>query len=298
MKYAGKLLKLLTLLVIATGCLRLDSQLYNSDNTIDQYHLDNYEGEVELDVGEDYTIGDSLISLFSLQSDPGGDNKTIYVLYVGDVSRIQQDTVILYCHGNRDHLDFYWPRIKLLANAGGKNRYGVMALDYRGFGLSEGPSSEEGMYEDVDACMAWLKSMGLTDDRLVIYGYSLGSAAATELSANPRSMTPSKLMLEAPFASDEVMTQDASGLSLPGSYFSNLSIDVADDITRVSQPFFWIHGTDDDFLSIETHGELVYSRYQGSYSEAHRIEGAVHNNVPQVMGFEKYLAAVADFIQR
>ena len=35
-------------------------------------------------------------------------------------------------------MDFYWQRAKLLANVGGKNRFGVMYLDYRGYGLSEG----------------------------------------------------------------------------------------------------------------------------------------------------------------
>ena len=71
--------------------------------------------------------------------------KKIHAVYLGNIADIATDTIILYCHGNRDHLDFYWPRIKLLANVGGKNRYGVLAMDYRGFGLSEGPATEEGM---------------------------------------------------------------------------------------------------------------------------------------------------------
>jgi hypothetical protein len=39
-------------------------------------------------------------------------------------------------------------------------------------------------------------------------------------------------------------------------------------------PFFWMHGVDDQFLNIETNGEIVYRNYRGSYSEAHRINGA------------------------
>ncbi|MBK6837953.1 MAG: hypothetical protein IPG90_06520 [Bacteroidetes bacterium] len=30
-------------------------------------------------------------------------------------------------------MDFYWPRAKLLANTGWKNRFGVMMIDYRGW---------------------------------------------------------------------------------------------------------------------------------------------------------------------
>jgi dipeptidyl aminopeptidase/acylaminoacyl peptidase len=111
-------------------------------------------------------------------------------------------------------------------------------------------------------------------------------------------LQPSKLMLEAPFASDEVMLQDASGLSLPGSYISNLEINNADEIAKVDEPFFWIHGVDDDYLSIETHGEVVFKNYQGIYSEAHRIEGANHGDVPFIMGFEEYIDAVTQFVER
>lgn len=286
------------LVLFFSSCLRLDSFLYNADDSISSYELDAYQDEVEIEVGPEYIIADSLIHQLTLQSDPNGDNKKIWALYLGQIADIATDTVILYCHGNKDHLDFYWPRIKLLANIGVKNRYGVMAMDFRGYGLSEGPSSEEGLYADADACMNWLKQMGLTDDRLVIYGFSMGSAPATELTANVRTMQPSKLILEAPFASEEVFVEDASGLSLPGSFFSNLEINNGDEIKKVEEPFFWIHGVDDDYIQMKTHGETVFGNYQGSYSEAHRIEGAVHNNVPTVMGYPEYLQALHKFILR
>lgn len=292
-----RIVLIIPVLLLFSACLRLDSFLYNPDTSIESYELDNYEGDIDIEVGETYNIEDSLIHQFTLQSDPSGDNKTIHAIYVGSIADIATDTVILYCHGNRDHLDFYWPRIKLLSNTGGKNRYGVMSLDYRGFGLSDGPATEEGMYQDVDACMKWLKQMGLTDDRLVIYGFSLGSAPATELTAKPRTMQPSKLMLEACFASDDVFVEDASGLSLPGSYFTSLKINNGDEIKRVEEPFFWIHGTDDSFIRMDTHGETVYKNYQGTYSEAHRINGGEHGDVPYIMGYSEYLEAVHKFIQ-
>ncbi|MEZ4721899.1 MAG: alpha/beta hydrolase [Flavobacteriales bacterium] len=293
-----KQLAYISILILTSSCLRLDSFLYNPDTSIESYQLDAFEGEQEIEIGDEYSIPDSLIHLLTLQSDPAGDNKKIYIVYVGSISRIATDTVILYCHGNAGHLDYYWSRVKLLANAGSKNRFGVLAMDYRGYGLSEGPPSEEGLYEDVDACMKWLTQMGLTSDRLVIYGFSMGTAPATELTANARTLQPSKLMLESPFASDEVMVEDASGLSLPGEYFSSLQINNGDEIQKVEEPFFWIHGVADDYLSIKTHGEVVYSNYHGSYSEAHRIEGAGHSDVPYVMGYPEYTDAVFQFIIR
>ncbi|MBT4929513.1 MAG: alpha/beta hydrolase [Flavobacteriales bacterium] len=280
------------------SCLRLDSFLYNSDTSISEYLLDDFDGETEIQVSDEYDIADSLVHLFTLNSNLDGDIASIYTIYVGDIGRISSDTVILYLHGNADHLDRYWPRIKLLANTGHKNRFGVFAVEYRGFGLSEGTPTEEGMYVDADAAMKWLKEQGLTDDRLVVYGFSLGSAPATELTANARTLQPSKLMLENPFASDEVMVEDASGLTLPGSYFSDLEIDNGDEIQKIEEPFFWMHGTSDAFLQIGTHGETIFKNYNGSYKEAHRIEGATHTNVPFVMGYETYLDAVEKFITR
>ena len=104
-------------------------------------------------------------------------------------------------------------------------------------------------------------------------------------------------MIEAPFASDEVMVQDASGLSLPGSFFTNLEINNAEEIAKVNEPFFWIHGTADSFLSIETHGEVVYKNYNGSYSVAHRVQGGEHRDVPAIMGYKSYSDVVLKFIE-
>jgi pimeloyl-ACP methyl ester carboxylesterase len=222
---------------------------------------------------------------------------TIYAVYIGDINRIATDTVIMYCHGNADHLDFYWPRAKLLANVGSKNRYGVMMIDYRGYGLSDGKASESGLYADVDTALAWLKSKGLTDSRLIMYGFSLGTAPAVELTAHPRSLTPAKLILEAPFSSSETMVQNATLLSLPGSYFVNAKINNAEKIKEINQPFLWLHGTDDEKLEIKTHGEVVYKNYPGSSKFAYRIPGAGHSDLPIVMGLENYKKAIEDFVK-
>jgi alpha/beta superfamily hydrolase len=195
-------------------------------------------------------------------------------------------------------MDFYWNRAKLMAHVGGTHRYGVLMMDYRGYGMSTGTTTETGLTTDVNTCMQWLKERGLTGDRTVLYGYSLGSAPATTLAADPQALRASKLILEAPFASAEVMVQDAALAALPASYFTDIRVDNAEKIKYVDQPFCWIHGINDDFLNINTHGEVVYNHYQGAYKEAHRIPEAVHNNVPAVMGYEEYLGAVGEFVGR
>lgn len=291
--------RIIIFLVLAAGlqaCLRLDSQFFNVQG-LTTYELDNYTGERELpDLPDAYDVDAENVHLFSLKSDDNGDVQTIYAIYLGDTARIATDTVIVYCHGNKHHMDLYWNRAKLLAHAGGEHRYGVLMMDYRGFGMSTGTTTESGMIADVNTCLQWLKERGLSDDRTILYGYSLGSAPATVLSSEPGVLQPAKLLLESPFASAEVMVQDAALAALPASYFTDVRVDNVEYIQFVEQPFCWIHGVKDDFLKIDTHGEVVYYHYHGVYKEAHRIPEAVHNNVPAVMGFEEYLRVVGEFV--
>jgi pimeloyl-ACP methyl ester carboxylesterase len=295
-----RLVILLFFLGVSSSCLKLDSNLYNNDNKIKEYQLNNYKGEQDFILEPGYDIPKNLISIFSLSSQTSTESKatTIQALYIGDVNKINTDTVILYCHGNKWHMDFYWQRAKLLAHTNGKNNYGVLMMDYRGYGLSEGKPSEEGMYADVDACMKWLKEKGLTNERLIMYGFSLGSAPACELSANPHTLIPSKLILEAPFGSSSIMVQDASQLNMPAEYFTDLKIDNAEEIKKVAQPFLWIHGLNDNFLNYKTHGQVVYNNYKGVYSEKHLIEGADHGEIPAKIGFSAYLGVLGKFITK
>ncbi|PCI96493.1 MAG: hypothetical protein COB15_10020 [Flavobacteriales bacterium] len=291
------------LIIIAsllTSCFKLDDNLFNPDSEIVEYKLDNYTGEQDFVLDASYAIPSNLINVFTLNSQAPSESvsTTIYAIYIGDVATINTDTVIMYCHGNKWHMDFYWQRAKLLAHSGGKNNYGVMMVDYRGYGLSEGKPSEDGMYADVDAALNWLKQNGLSNDRLIMYGFSLGTAPVCELTAKPRSLTPSKLILEAPYASVAVMVQDAAVLGMPSSFVTGLSIDNAEEIKSVNQPLMWIHGEDDSFLNINTHGQVVYDNHQGVYKEAHKINGADHSEVPLMFGFQNYCSALDLFIKK
>jgi len=291
---------IITIAFICSSCLRLDDNLYNLTDKITEYKLDNYTGENDFVLDNSYQIPDSLVHLFTLSSKASSESvaTTIRAIYIGSLSKIKTDTVIMYCHGNKWHMDFYWQRAKLLAHVSGKNKYGVLMIDYRGYGLSEGKPSEDGLYADVDAALQWLKINGLSNSRLMMYGFSMGTAPACELTAKPRSMTPAKIILEAPFASADVMANDGSGLNMPGSFFTNLKIDNSEEIKTISQPFFWIHGTNDNFLNIKTHGEVVYKNYKGNYQEAHRIDGVDHGEIHLKMGFVNYLNTLSTFIKK
>lgn len=291
-------LAMISLGILLPGCFKMDSLLYNPE-VITEYNYQNSDFDWVWDFPEGYRTPDSLWHPLTVSSTvPGeGDSETIHAVYVGDTNRISIDSVIVFCHGNSRHMDAYIPWIVLLANVGGMNHYGVLAMDYRGYGMSTGTPSEEGMYADVDACLGWLADRGLTGDRLIIYGESMGTASATELTANPRTLTPASLILEAPFASAEMMGQSSTNLGMPGGFFTQLEIDNAEEIKKVDQPFLWIHGTADDFLDYEAHGQTVWNNYSGSRGLAIPVEGARHSDPISVYGFSNALEALELFIQ-
>ena len=283
--------------MLQTSCnKRLDDFLFNPSK-IDKYELDNYDGPVSLDLEGDFFVPQSMIHKFSFPIEWEGEVLDIHAIFTGDLNTISTDTVILYCHGNRDHMDFYWPRQKIYSHLGYVSRFGVLMIDYPGYGLSEGKTTEGNMYASVDGALNWLKSKGLTDDRLVMFGFSLGSAPVCKVAGeNNFAMTPSKIILEAPFASAEKMIQDAALLAMPGSYFVNVKIDNAEQVKNVDVPLLWIHGEADDFLEISKHGEVVYNNYGGPSKTAIRVPGGGHETTPTILGFENYSSALLEFI--
>jgi fermentation-respiration switch protein FrsA (DUF1100 family) len=95
-------------------------------------------------------------------------------------------------HGNAGHRGHRLDWIEDLHRLG----YGVFALDYRGYGGSEGSPSEEGFYRDGEATLRWLGKQGIRD--LVYFGESLGCAVAVEMA---RRYSPLALILQSGFSS-------------------------------------------------------------------------------------------------
>ena len=294
-------MKYIVLLFISVSLLscrkRLDSFLFNGSK-LESYQLDNYTGEVSLELNGQFAVPDSMINRVHFPVEIDGKTVQVQGIYVGDTNQISQDTVLLYCHGNKDHMDFYWCREKLYAHIGGLGRYGVLMFDYPGFGLSEGTATENNMYASTSSAISWLKDRGLSNDRFVMFGFSLGSAPVCEVAGHSSdyALQPSKIILEAPFASAEIMIQDAALLSMPGSFLVDLQIDNATEIKKVNVPLLWIHGMADSFLSMTSHGQLVYDNKTGA-KESVLVPGGEHETTPFVMGYQAYIDRLAAFIQ-
>lgn len=286
---------ILVLVFVFFSCLRLDDLLF-APSTVSEYKLNNIAAE-DLLIPKDYLVDSNKIYLFTLNSkNEANETETIYGTYLGDTSRIKQDTVFIYCHGNAGNMDYYWQRATLLANIGSKNRFGVFIFDYQGYGKSSGKSTERGLYNDAETCLKWLKEKGLTKERCIFYGYSMGTAPATKLCTQSQHIKAGRLILESPFASAYQLASDATPLSVPGSYATSLYINNAEEIKKVSQPFFWLHGEMDHFLSRKEHGQIVYDNYKGTFKDKFIVSDADHGDVPDKMGYELYLKTLEVFL--
>lgn len=274
--------------LVSFGCDVDSAMLFGSEGDGYQFTNETLEDGFEID--------ESLVSVFTITSDDNGDKAEIYALYVGEKERIASDTIILYCHGNGPHLDLFWPKIGQLATLGGKHRYGVMAYDYRGFGQSEGTSTGlSTMNADVDACLQWLKDNGLSDERLVILGESLGSIPATYVVGEKRVMTPAKYIIEVPQSTADAIGQDAAGLSLPSDFLTDFNFDLVSQIANYKGYLLWMHGTDDAVAPIEN-ARKVYDAHNGVYKASVIVEGAGHG-LRWDMGFDEWGSPILTFIQ-
>lgn len=297
-------MKLITLstLVLLFGLgsckkLTLDALAFPSEK-LDSYAFENYNGDHEIGV-PDSILADpanyTLVTMSSVDAN-SGESYTIYGVYIGDMNTIATDTVILYLHGQSLHMDAYFERASLLANLGGKYHYGVLMIDYRGFGMSEGSSTEQGLYEDANAAIDWLKNHNADPSKTVYYGYSLGAIPAIDRAAYRTDFVPGKLIVESPLASVANLVQTSTLIAMNPGFVTTLDFPNAEKIKDVQVPLMWLHGQADSYVAIEN-GELIYANYTGSEKLAVRVPDADHTEVPSKLGLPNYLSQVLGFIR-
>lgn len=88
---------------------------------------------------------------------------------------------VLYLHGNAGNIG---GRLRLLHELFTYARVNILALDYRGYGQSEGEPSESGLEDDAWRALMYLQSReDLDPSRVFVFGRSLGGAVAVALAA-------------------------------------------------------------------------------------------------------------------
>jgi fermentation-respiration switch protein FrsA (DUF1100 family) len=176
---------------------------------------------------------------------------------------------VLYLHGNYEELGSLGEYIPGFVAAG----YSVLAIDYRGYGRSEGSPSEANLYADTRLAYDHLRTkLGLPADRIVVFGYSLGSGPAVELALQ---QPVAGLVLQGPFVSAyRVMT----GIPVfPWDKFTNLS-----KVPRLTCPVMVIHGTADGTVPF-AHGRKVFEAIKSRKTSLF-VAGGPHGGLADFTG--------------
>ena len=157
--------------------------------------------------------------------------------------------VILYFHGNGDYLAGFFARFRDFIADG----IGIVAPAYRGYSGSSGRPSEQGLLQDAEAAYAFTAAR-YGADRIVVWGFSLGSGVAVALAAEH---PVGKLILEAPYSSIADVAASAFPIFpvrwlLKDPFRSDLRI------ARVKAPLLVMHGARDPTIPI-VFGERLFA---------------------------------------
>jgi pimeloyl-ACP methyl ester carboxylesterase len=142
--------------------------------------------------------------------------------------------VVFYLHGARWNLTGNLNRITQLHQFG----FSVFAIDYRGFGKSDGDlPSEATVYEDARTGWDWVVAREPDPARRFIYGHSLGGAVAVDLAAKLGDGADGArgLIIESTFTNFAEMTSEITRGLFPSAMLSQ-KFDSVGKIARVRMP--------------------------------------------------------------
>ena len=181
---------------------------------------------------------------------------------------------LIWFYGNMETIGGLAPILKEFRPPG----MGMLVLDYRGYGLSEGRPDEAGVYADARAGLAHLvEHVGIPERRTVVFGRSLGGAVAIDL-VQDREI--GGLILESTFPSVAAMARTIFGS--PFAWFTRGRFDSERKIARLRAPLLFFHGDRDEIVDFELGKRLFRAAPEPKAFET--IRGAGHNDTVEVGG--------------
>lgn len=84
---------------------------------------------------------------------------------------------LLYLHGNAGNIGNRMTIVRPLLQQG----YGVLLLEYRGYGGNPGQPTEQGLYQDARAALDFLHTQNISPEHIILFGESLGTGVATQI---------------------------------------------------------------------------------------------------------------------
>jgi uncharacterized protein len=156
--------------------------------------------------------------------------------------------LVIFFHGNGDILAWRAPWFAGLTADG----TGLVAVSFRGYAGSSGSPTEAGLINDAEAAYAFAVQR-YPPDRIVLWGYSLGSGPAIALAAK---RPIAKLVLEAPYTSIVDVAAAAFPFA-PVRWFMRDRFHADRWIANVTSPVLIMHGGRDRTIPMRF-GEKLY----------------------------------------
>ncbi len=190
----------------------------------------------------------------------------------------------LLLHGNAGNVTLLAETLRTLNR---RHKLSVLALDYRGFGKSEGKPSEQGLYQDARAARRWLaEKEHIAESDVILMGVSLGGAVAIELAAHEGARG---LVLASTFTSLPAAAQSRTPW-LPMNFILATRMDSLSKIKDYHGPLLISHGDADEVVPYKQ-GQALYEAASGPKKFV-TVGGGKHND-PQP---EEYRLALDEFV--
>ena len=155
---------------------------------------------------------------------------------------------LLFFHGNAGELS---NRIYKL-NELNKLDINILLISWRGFSGNEGSPTEENLYKDAKAAIKWLNRKEVENNKIILYGESLGTGVAVEIG---KKNNFNSIILESPFTSME----NAAKIYYPYLPVKLLLKDKYNSISKIKKittPILIMHGKKDDIVPFSMGKEL------------------------------------------
>ncbi len=151
--------------------------------------------------------------------------------------------VILYLHGNGGNIGMRAPIARKFLDEG----FGVLLLEYRGYGGNDGTPSADGLVLDAKAGYDFLRKELGKNALVSVYGESLGAAVAIQMLDEFPDAGVASLALYAPFTklSDVVAWVYPN---LPLRHLLRHEFDSIGRIANIHVPLLVLHGEGDNFV--------------------------------------------------
>lgn len=195
--------------------------------------------------------------------------------------------VLLFFHGNAGNISHRLESLRIFHDLGLE----VLIVDYRGYGRSSGRPSEAGLYRDAEAAYDYLtEEQGISSDRLLVFGRSLGAAVAAQLASR---RPVAGVILESGFTSVPDLGAELYPF-LPVRLLSRYRYDTREALSEVTAPVLVVHSRDDDIIPF-SHGRALFEA-AGEPRQFLELEGDHNTGFLRSRG--RYVQGLEAFLQR